>query len=465
MFAPVNLDHTVSTGSEQAKRALRSKGPVLAAEASNDIEVIVVGGGASGLMAAGQAAACGARTLVFETMDRPGRKIGLTGKGRCNLTNDTDIPGFVEAFGESGPFLRQAFHRFFVPELRAFLEDLGVPTVVERGRRVFPASGRALDVVHALHRWVRRQGARLRTGSSVRSLLVEEGRVQGVEHVRPDRSGNILVQAERSLAPAVVLSAGGASYPATGSTGDGYRMAEAAGHHVVPVRPALVPLWTAEASWFRLAGLTLRNVRVRVLADGELAQSGFGELTFTPNGVSGPVPLSLSRGVVDALRAGRRVRLSVDLKPALDPAGLDARLVRDLSAGGRKHFETLLRGLMPRPLIPLCLSAVGVPGDRPGHQVRAEQRRRLAAWLKDIPFSVTGHGSFEEAVVTAGGVDRSEIDPRTMASRILTGLYFAGEVIDMDAGTGGFNLQAAFSTGWLAGRSAAASSKTRRTIP
>lgn len=437
----------------------------MAAKASNDMEVIVVGGGASGLMAAGQAAACGVRTLILEKMTRPGRKIGLTGKGRCNLTNDTDVPGFVEAFGESGPFLRQAFHRFFVPELRTFFEDLGVPTVVERGRRVFPASGRALDVVDALHQWVCGQGVRFLPGRSVRRLIVEQGRVQGVEHTQPDRSGNTHGQTEPCLAPAVILASGGASYPATGSTGDGYRMAEATGHRVVPIRPALVPLKTAEATGVRLAGLTLRNVRVRMLVDGERSQSGFGELTFTPDGVSGPVPLSLSRGAVDALRAGRRVLLSVDLKPALDPAALDARLVRDLSARGRKRLETLLRGLMPRPLIPLCLSAVGIPGDRPGHQVRAEERRRLGAWLKDIPFSVTGHGSFEEAVVTAGGVDRSEIDPRTMASRILSGLYFSGEVIDVDAGTGGFNLQAAFSTGWLAGRSAAASLKARRTTP
>ncbi len=437
-----------------------SEGSTLGPKAYNHMDVIVVGGGASGLMAAGQAAAAGARTLVIEKMARPGRKLGITGKGRCNLTNDTAIPEYVEAFGEAGPFLRQALHRFFVPDLVAFFRGLGVRTVVERGHRVFPASGKALDVVDALHGWVRREGVRIQTGRSVLRLLLEGRRVRGVEyaHAAPGNgAGKHALEAS-----AVILAAGGASYPATGSTGDAYPMAAAAGHGIIPVRPALVPLETDEAPMAGLPGLTLRNVRIRVLVNDRPGPDAFGEMEFARYGVSGPVPLSLSRGIVDALRAGRRISLCVDLKPALAPAVLDARILRDLDAGGKRHLGNLLRGLIPKPLIPLCLSRARVPGNRPCHQVTSKERKRLGACLKDLRFRITGHRPLEEAIVTAGGVDRAEIDPRTMASRMVEGLYFAGEVIDMDAGTGGFNLQAAFSTGRLAGRSAAASLHSNR---
>lgn len=428
----------------------------------HEADVVVVGGGASGLMAAGQAAACGARVLVVEKMGRPGRKLGITGKGRCNLTNRSGIPEFVEAFGDAGPFLRQAFHRFFVSDLVSFFEELGLATVTERGGRVFPASGRARDVVDALHGWTLAQGARILTGRTARRLLLEGSKVAGVELLRSSPAPGADVGEGRVFAPAVILAAGGASYPATGSTGDGFRMAGAAGHRIVPVRPALVPLETAGALMPGLPGLTLRNVGVRVLVDGAPVLDGFGEVAFTRFGVSGPVPLSLSRGVVDALRGNRGVALSVDLKPALDPARLDARILRDLAAGGKKQVRNLLRGLIPKPLVAPCLASTGIPGDRVGHQLTSEERRRLGAWLKDMRLEVTGHRPFEEAIVTAGGVDRKEIDPRTLASRLVDGLYFAGEVIDMDAGTGGFNLQAAFSTGWLAGRSAAASATDRK---
>jgi len=451
------LDTASRIPGTREKSACGLEGPSLVGNREHEADVVVVGGGASGLMAAGQAAAFGIRTLVVEKMPRPARKLGITGKGRCNLTNRSGVPEFVEAFGDAGPFLRQAFHRFFVPDLVSFFEELGLATVTERGRRVFPASGRARDVVDALHGWVLGQGARVLTGRTAGRLVLEGRKVAGVELRRSSPAGGRGTERERALAPAVILAAGGASYPATGSTGDGYRMAEAAGHRIVPLRPALVPLETAGAPIPGLPGLTLRNVAVRVLVDGAPALEGFGELEFTRFGVSGPVPLSLSREIVDALRENRRVALSIDLKPALDPARLDARILRDLDAGGKKRVRNLLRDLLPKPLVAPCLASAGIPGDRVGHQLTSEERRRLGAWLKDVRLEITGHRPFEEAIVTAGGVDRSEIDPRTLASRLVEGLYFAGEVIDMDAGTGGFNLQAAFSTGWLAGRSAAGS--------
>jgi predicted Rossmann fold flavoprotein len=408
-------------------------------------QVIVVGAGAAGLMAAGQAAELGAETLLLEKMERPGRKLRITGKGRCNLTNVVPLEEFLQRFESNGVFLRQAFHQFFTPDLLTFFEDLGVQTVTERGGRVFPVSEHAQDVVDALAHWVRKQGVSLQTRSPVERLLVEGNRVTGVmdTHERIYH-GN-----------AVIIATGGASYPATGSTGDGYQLAESVGHTVVPIRPALVPLETAGGIAERLQGLSLRNAAVRLRIDGQQQADAFGEMLFTHFGVSGPMILYLSKLAVDALRAGQKVELSIDLKPALDKKTLDARLLRDLDAQGKKHFQNLLKGLLPSKLIPVCVDLVGIPAHKPAHQVTAEERTRLRKWLKDFRLKVTGHRPFEEAIVTAGGVALDEVDPRTMESRLVKGLYFAGEVLDIDANTGGFNLQAAFSTGWVAGRAAA----------
>jgi len=419
-------------------------------------QVIVVGGGAAGLMAAGQAAELGADTLLLEKMDRPGRKLYITGQGRCNLTNVAPLSEFITHFGPNGRFLHQAFSRFFTSELVAFFERLGVRTVTERGRRVFPASGRAHDVVDALIWWVSKRGATLRTRSPVEGLLVEGGRVVGVQVARASsqKTSTGLLRAN-VRADAVIVATGGASYPATGSTGDGYRLAESVGHTIVPIRPALVPLETAGDVAPRLQGLSLRNVTVRVWVNGKKRAEIFGAMLFTHFGLSGPIILSLSRQVVDALRLGQDVTLSIDLKPVLDEHTLDARLLRDLDAHGKRQFHTLLRGLLPRKLIPVCMDLTSISPDKVGHQITAQERKRLRTWLKDFRLEVTGYRSFTEAIVTAGGVDTREVDPRTMASRLVEGLYFAGELLDVDADTGGYNLQAAFSTGWIAGRSAA----------
>ncbi len=406
--------------------------------------VIIVGGGAAGMMAAGQAASMGARTLLLEKMPRPGRKLGITGKGRCNLTNVASPAEFISHFGTTGPFLRQAFHRFSNDDLVAFFEGLGVPTVVERGGRIFPASGRAEDVVDALTRWMRAQGVAARSGVSVEGLLIEEERVRGVRDFR----------GKEYQADSVIVATGGVSYPATGSTGDGYRLAKSAGHSIVPPRPALVPLETKGDTAPRLQGLSLRNVKVSILVEEKKCGDLFGEMLFTHFGLSGPVILSLSGQVVDALRDGKEVRISIDLKPALDEHKLDERLLRDFDRHGKRKFETLLKGLLPAKMIPLCIEQVGIPPERRGHQITAGERGRLREWLKDVRLEVTKARPIDEAIVTAGGVDTGEIDPRTMASRCAEGLYFAGEVMDVDADTGGYNLHAAFSTGWLAGRSA-----------
>ncbi len=422
--------------------------------------VIVIGGGPAGLIAAGQAAKLGAETLLLEKMDRPGRKLRITGKGRCNLTNIAPLTQFIEHFRPNGRFLRQAFSQFLTSELLAFFEELGVPTATERGGRVFPASGRAQDVVDALVQWIGECGVKVRNRSPVERLNVEGKKVTGVKMYkavsRMRQASTIRPSCGQIYhADAVIIATGGASYPETGSTGDGYQLAELAGHSIVRIRPALVPLETRGDIAQRLQGLSLRNVRVQVSVDEKKRGQGFGEMIFTHFGVSGPVILSLSRQVVDALRLGQKVELSIDLKPALDHGKLDARLLRELDAHGKQHFRTFLKELLPRKLIPVCMDLVDILPGKVGHQITTRERKRLRMWLKDFRLQVNAYRPFKEAVITAGGVNTREVEPRTMASRIVEHLYFAGEVLDVDADTGGYNLQSAFSTGWIAGRSAA----------
>jgi len=415
--------------------------------------VIVIGGGAAGLMAAGQAAIVGAETLLLEKKPRPGLKLRITGKGRCNLTNDAPVTDFIERFRSDGRFLWQPFARFFAPDLIDFFADLGVSTERERGGRIFPADNDAGMIVQALDRWVRACGVTVRVRSAVTSLIIEKGRIKGVTARHRTKSGQ-----ERNLthpADAVVIATGGASYPDTGSTGDGYRLAQAVGHTIVTPRPSLVPIEIVGGTAKRLQGLSLRNVNVSLWIDGRKRDELFGELLFTHFGLSGPTVLSLSRQIVDALESKSRIILSIDLKPALDEQKLDRRLIRDIEAHGRKKIGGLLNGLLPRKLISVCRQQTKIDSDKPGHQITSEERRRLATWLKDFRFEIGGHRGFNEAIITAGGVSVDEIDSRTMESRLVGGVFFAGEVIDIDADTGGYNLQAAFSTGWLAGQCAA----------
>jgi len=408
-----------------------------------DFDVIVIGAGAAGLMAAGQSAQNGAKTLLVEKMERPGRKLFISGKGRCNLTNSAPIHDFIDHFGKNGRFLRQAFHRFFTPDLISFFDTLGLPTITERGGRVFPASEAAQDVIDALVHWNRKAGVELRMHSQVDRLLVEGNKILAAETAQSTLS-----------ARAIIVTTGGASYPGTGSSGDGYRFAEAVGHKIIPIRPALVPLITAGKTAQKCQGVSLRNVSVTVRTNDKKTDAGFGEMLFTHFGISGPIILTMSRKIVDALAQKRNVQISIDLKPGLDEEKLDTRLRRDLDLNGKKQYQTILKGLLPQKLIPICIEQTRIPATKVCHQISTNERKQLRNWLKDFRLQVTGHRSFRQAIITAGGIDLREIDPRTMASRLIDGLYFAGEVLDIDADTGGYNLQAAFSTGWLAGLSA-----------
>ncbi len=405
-------------------------------------KIVIIGGGAAGLMAAGQAAEAGAQVLLLEKMKRPGRKICIAGKGRCNITNTADLLDFIAHFGRNGRFSHKAFNRFFSKELLLFFDSLGLETVTERGGRVFPKSGNAPDVLKIFLKWLTDLQVEILSLSPVNKLITHDRVITGVQ-----------VERRQISCDSVILATGGASYPATGSTGDGYTLAKSVGHTIVPIRPSLVPLITKGDISGRMLGLSLRNIEVRMYVNGKQRKRAFGEMSFTKYGLSGPVILTLSGEVVDCLRKGDTIRFSIDLKPALDEQKLDARLLRDFQRRHQEPFHSVLRGLLPQEMIPVCLQLTQISGDKPAGTILAKERKRLRTWIKNFHLEVTGYRPIKEAIVTAGGVNTGEIDPRTMESRKIKGLFIAGELLDIHADTGGYNLQAAFSTGWLAGRS------------
>lgn len=418
--------------------------------------VIVIGAGAAGLMAAGRAAELGARVLLLEKMGEAGKKILVTGQERCNVTNAAPLEPFLTAFGHNGPFLRNAFHRFFREELLALLRRYGVETQVERGGRIFPASGRAADVRDALLRYATEHGATIRYHTAVQELLVEEEHVTGVR----------TVGGETFPAAAAILATGGASWPGTGSTGDGYVMARDLGHTLVPLRPALVPLTVAEKARAKaLQGVSLRNVACTLL---EATPGGkdkvlpppwplppTGEVLFTHFGLSGPLVLSLSLAAVDAVRAGKSVTLALDLKPGMTFEEVRARLQREFEQYPQRKLPHLLRGWLPGSLADELAKLTPSGAERPVFTIRAGERDELATLLKNFRWRITGSLPLAAGMVTAGGVALKEVDPRSFASRRVAGLHLVGEVLDLAADTGGYNLQAAFSSGYLAGEAAA----------
>ncbi len=431
--------------------------------------VIVVGAGAGGLLAAGRAAELGAEVLLLERTNRPANKLLLTGNGRCNLTNTADLPDFAAMYGPNGRFLYGAFSRFFRDDLLALLERYGVETRAEADGRVFPASNRAADVAGALRRYVEEAGVRLRTGARVTGIQVSSSRTAGV-----------MIGPEPLPAAAVVLATGGASYPETGSSGDGYGLAAELGHSIVKLRPALAPLMVKEISRAKsLQGIALKNVRLtayqcesgrieppaRPPADcgrgisgrkppPTVIESRTGEMMITHSGIGGPATLLMSLALTDALERGP-VSVSIDLFPELDCEALRQRLQADFDRFGKRSLRHQLDTLLPHKLVDPLLEMSGLPPDKLGHQMAAADRDHLAGLLKSIRFNIKAPLPLSTATVTAGGVSLDEVDPKTMGSRLVKGLYFCGEVLDLDADTGGYNLQAAFSTGWVAGEEAA----------
>lgn len=404
-------------------------------------QIIVVGAGPAGMMAAIRAAENGANVTLLEKMNKPGRKMMITGKGRCNITNAADVPEIIRNIHGNGAFLNSSMRTFDNQDVMEFFRQQGVPVKVERGNRVFPVSDKAQDAVDAMVHRLHELGVKIELEMPVADILTQDGRVAGVR----TKSG------AHYKADAVILAVGGASYPGTGSTGDGYEMAKKLGHTIVPLRPSLVPLETEE-EWVRdLQGLSLRHVRVTLLANNEKVQEMFGEMMFTHFGVTGPIILSLSRKAAECLAAGKYVELEINLKPALTPEKLDARIQRDFDKYIRKSLKNGLVDLLPHKMIEPLLDYAFLDPDRPVNQVTAAERHRLVEVLQHLILIVTKTRPLSEAIVTAGGVSVREINPKTMESKLVPGLYFAGEVTDVDAYTGGYNLQAAFSMGNAAG--------------
>lgn len=399
--------------------------------------IAVIGGGPAGMLAAATAAQRGHQAVLFEKNDRLGRKLRITGKGRCNITNNADVEELIANVPVHGNFLYSAFYTFSNADLLALLHGLGLETKVERGGRVFPVSDNAQDVVDTLKKYLRQAGVK-----------VVRATVEGIQNGPDGKKTVRLAGGKGVLCDRVVIATGGASYPQTGSTGDGYRFARALGHTVTPLKPSLVPLELAEPYGKELQGLSLRNIAVKIWENGKAVYDDFGELLFTHFGVSGPVILSAS----SHMRRDADYVLSIDLKPALDMEMLDKRLLRDFEQEKNKDFANALDALLPKKLIPLMVRLSGIDPHKKVHSVTRDERRGLAELLKNFQMHVKGFRPLKEAIVTSGGVAVKEIDPGTMESKLVPGVFFAGEVIDVDAYTGGFNLQIAFSTGYLAGK-------------
>ena len=403
---------------------------------------IVIGGGAAGMMAAYAAAGDGLQVELLEKNEKLGKKIYITGKGRCNVTNDCDPEVFFANVVSNPKFLYSAYYTYDNTQVMQLLEENGCPLKVERGNRVFPVSDHSSDIIRTLQNALLKKKVKISLNTEVKQLIVENETVKGV----------ILVDGKRLMADAVVVATGGISYPSTGSTGDGYKMAEATGHRMTEIKPALVP-FTVKESWpLSLQGLALKNVNVTLKDGKKEIYQGFGEMLFTHFGISGPLILSASSYYCKKY-FGKEVELFLDLKPALIKEQLDKRILRDFEENQNKQFKNAIDGLLPSKMIPVIIQLTQIPQDKFVHDITREERLLLVELLKNLPLTITGTRPFTEAIITQGGVQVKDINPSTMESKITKNLYFAGEVLDLDAMTGGFNLQIAWSTGYLAGMS------------
>lgn len=408
-------------------------------------KIIIIGGGPAGLMAAGTAARRGAEVILLEKKERVGSKLRITGKGRCNITAAVEMDALIKGIPGNGRFLYSSLQAFSNTDLIDFFHECGLKTKVERGNRVFPVSDKAQDVVDALLDYAHQSGADIRTATAVQGIVIEQERIKAVK-----------TQAEKLPADAVIIATGGMSYPGTGSTGDGYGWARAAGHTIISPRPGLVPL-VAEENWVKdLQGLSLKNVSATAYtAGGKKINSDFGELLFTHFGLSGPIILSMSRDIGEYMhRSHQKAVINIDLKPALSEEKLDERILRDFDKYTRKQFKNALHDLLPQKLIPLVIMLSGIDPDKPCHQISRHERLEIVKRLKNFTLTISGTRPIAEAIVTAGGVNVKEVNPKTMESKLVKGLFFAGEVLDVDGYTGGYNLQAAFSTAYAAGKNA-----------
>mgnify|MGYP005798599507 CR=1 FL=1 len=403
-------------------------------------KVLVIGGGAAGMMAAVAAAGNGAQVLLLEKNEKLGKKLFITGKGRSNITNAADLEDLFSAVVSNPKFLYSSFYSFTNDQVISFFEELGVQTKVERGGRVFPVSDHSSDVIRALEREMDRLGVEIRLRTEVKELIIENSTVKGV----------LLSSGKKMYVDAVIAATGGISYPSTGSTGDGYRFAGQCGHKVTELLPSLVPMEVKEWYARELMGLSLRNIEIRVTDGKKKLYQEFGEMLFTHYGVTGPVILSASSIVGKKLKE-KELTLHIDLKPALTEEQLDKRVLREFEENHNRQFKNAVDSLFPSKLRPIMVELSGIPEEKKVHEIMKEERLHFVRLIKDFTMTLSGLRGYKEAIITKGGVSVKEIDPGTMESKLVKGLYFAGEVLDLDAVTGGYNLQIAWSTGYLAG--------------
>lgn len=406
-------------------------------------KVIVIGAGAAGMIAAYSAAMCGHQVLILEKNEKPGKKLFITGKGRCNITNASDPDGMFAAFIRNKKFMYSSFYAFDNQAVMDFFEANGLPIKIERGNRVFPVSDHSSDVIKTLQKVLREYQVEVEYLTTVTELIIEDGVVCGIKALANKKS-------KIYKADSVICTCGGCSYPVTGSNGDGYKLAKQAGHKITELKPSLVPLVTRESYIKELQGLSLKNVTATLYAGNKKVFEEFGEMLFTHFGVSGPLILSAS-SVANDYFGKQELKLLIDFKPALSKEQLDLRLQRDFSENINKAFKNAILGLLPSKLIPVMIHLSGIEEERKVHSITKEERLQLVELLKGFPCTVTGLRGFEEAIITRGGISVKEINPSTMESKLVKNLYFAGEVLDVDALTGGYNLQIAWSTGYLAG--------------
>lgn len=415
-------------------------------------KVLIIGGGAAGMMAAAFAAKNGNRVEVFDKNEKLGKKLFITGKGRCNITNAADLEDFFSAVTSNPKFLYSAFYSFTNEQVISFFEELGVKTKVERGGRVFPVSDHSSDVIQALKSEMERLGVKINLNAEVKELITEKN------STRETVNGIRLVSGKKISGDAVIVATGGISYPSTGSTGDGYRFARRCGHKVSELSPSLVPMEVKEWYAGELMGLSLRNIEIRITDGKKKLYQEFGEMLFTHYGVTGPVILSASSVVGKKLK-DTELTLHIDLKPALTEEQLDKRVLREFETNHNRQFKNAVDSLFPSKLRPVIVELSGIPEEKKVHEITKEERLRFVRLIKDFTMTLTGLRGYNEAIITKGGVSVKEIDPGTMESKLVKGLYFAGEVLDLDAVTGGYNLQIAWSTGYLAGMNAGVEGK------
>ena len=408
----------------------------------NNADVIVIGAGASGLIAAGIAAQQGKSVLLLEKKTRPAIKLSITGKGRCNVTNSADLKEFVDNFGNNGKFLYSAFSKFFNTDTINFFEELGVKCNLERGGRYFPESNDAHDVVNALIKFVKNNNVKIITGSEVTKFVYKDKKIESV----------LLKNGTQYSAANFILATGGKSYPLTGSTGDGYNLAKSAGHTIIKPQPALVPLVSDDKTLKQLNKLKLKNIEISVLANNKIVTKLFGEIEFTVFGLTGPLILTVSSQVFSLLEQKKSVEISVNLKPALDDKQLDDRLVRELNNFGNLPVRNMLKALLPVQMIEPFMDKNNIKWTETCSSINKEKRKKIFDGLRNIKFKIISTRPIDEAIITKGGISLKEVEQSTMKSKLIENLYFCGEILDIDGPTGGFNLQAAFSTGYLAGQ-------------